>query len=83
MMDKPAHTQVLRAVILRRIITNATKAAMKTAKTTLTCSAWFNVAPAPVSRDMIVAPAIRVAGIAGRTATEQKIVAKTTARRGR
>jgi hypothetical protein len=83
MMANPAHTQVLRAVTLRRIITNATKPAIKVARTALTYNAWFDVAPVPVSTEMMVAPAMRVAGIAGRTASEQKIVAEITARRGR
>ena len=74
-MAKPAHTQVLRAVTLRRMITNATKPATKVARTALTCSAWFDVAPVPVSRDMMVDPAMKAAGLAGRTASEQKVVA--------
>lgn len=58
MMANPAHTQVLRAVTLRRIITNATKPAIKVARTALTCNAWFDVAPVPVSTEMMVAPAM-------------------------
>lgn len=82
-MAKPAQTHVLRAVTLRRIITNATKPAKKVARTALTCSAWLDVAPVPVSTDVMVAPAIRADEIAGRTASEQKLVARTPARRGR